>query len=82
VAVDVHPGRVLDPPLGRLQLPLHRSFDLGDDGSQMVTSLTAEAVSFSSRRVGVKGQSSPQDVACAMLVSLRGVTACWQRNSA
>ena len=40
-----------------------------------VTSLTAEAASFFSRRLGVKGQSSPQDVACGMFVGLSGVTA-------
>ena len=40
-----------------------------------VTSLTAEADSFFSRRLGVKGQSSPQDVACGMFVCLSGVTA-------
>jgi hypothetical protein len=43
----------------------------------MVTSLTAETASFFSRgRVGCEtGQSSPEDVACRMLVGVDGVLA-------
>ena len=40
-----------------------------------VTSLTAEAASFFSCRVGMMGQSGPQDVACGVFVCRCGVTA-------
>jgi hypothetical protein len=40
-----------------------------------VTSLTAEAASFFSCRLSVKGQSGPQDVACGVFVCRCGVTA-------
>ena len=42
---------------------------------QGVTSLTAEAASFFSCRVGMMGQSGPQDVACGVFVCRCGVTA-------
>ena len=41
-----------------------------------MTSLTGDSASFFSRSVRVKGQSSPQDVACSVFVSLRSVTTC------
>ncbi len=41
-----------------------------------MTSLTAEAVSFFSRGVRVKGQPGPKDVSCGVLVGLCGVSAC------
>ena len=40
-----------------------------------VPSLTAEAASLFSCRVGMMGQSGPQDVACGVFVCRRGVTA-------
>ena len=40
-----------------------------------MTSLTAEAASFFSCRVGMMGQSGPQDVACGVFVCRCGVTA-------
>ena len=40
-----------------------------------MTSLTGDAASFLSRGVRVKGQSSPQDVACGLFVSVGGVSA-------
>jgi hypothetical protein len=53
--------------MGRLVSSMNRSvFSLCHD----VTSLTAKAASFFSRRLGVKGQSSPQDVACSVFVGL------------
>ena len=41
----------------------------------LVTSLTGGAASFFSRCVSVVGQSSPQDVACGVFVSVGAVTA-------
>ena len=40
-----------------------------------MTSLTAGAASFFSRRVGVMGQSGPQDVACGVFICRCAVTA-------
>lgn len=47
-----------------------------------MTSLTADAGSFSSGGVRVMGQSSPQDVACGVVICRYGVLPpCWQANS-
>jgi hypothetical protein len=69
-------GRVID---GAVQVGELEPKVVGGSGAArfrpVVTSLTAEAASFFSRRLGMKGQSSPQDVACGMFVGLSGVTA-------
>ena len=44
--------------------------------SGTVTFLTAGAVSFFSRGVRVKGQPSPEDIACGVFVGLDMVSAC------